>query len=96
MKRCLDVMASLLALLVFLPFGLPIALVLRLTGEGWIFYRQPRVGQGGRTFGLIKFATMLKNSPNLGTGTLTVKNDPRVLPAGRWLRKTKLNESALF
>ena len=43
-------------------------------------------------FGLLKFATMLKNSPNLGTGTVTLKNDPRVLPMGGFLRKTKINE----
>jgi lipopolysaccharide/colanic/teichoic acid biosynthesis glycosyltransferase len=46
----------------------------------------------GRSFGLYKFATMLKNSPNMGTGTVTVKSDPRVLPVGRFLRKTKINE----
>lgn len=40
----------------------------------------------------MKFATMLKESPNLGTGTLTVQNDPRILPFGRLLRKTKINE----
>ena len=43
-------------------------------------------------FGLYKFATMLKNSPNIGTGEITVKNDPRVLPIGSFLRKTKINE----
>lgn len=47
-------------------------------------------------FGLLKFATMLKNSPNLGTGTVTVKNDPRVLPMGGFLRKTKINELPLI
>ena len=43
-------------------------------------------------FALLKFASMLKNSPNMGPGLLTVKNDPRVLPFGRVLRRTKLNE----
>ena len=41
---------------------------------------------------IIKFATMLKNSPNIGTGSITLKNDARVLPFGRFLRKSKLNE----
>jgi lipopolysaccharide/colanic/teichoic acid biosynthesis glycosyltransferase len=50
------------------------------------------VGKGGRHFGLLKFATMLKNSPSIGAGDVTVKNDPRVLPVGHFLRKTKLNE----
>jgi lipopolysaccharide/colanic/teichoic acid biosynthesis glycosyltransferase len=45
-----------------------------------------------KLFDLLKFATMLKDSPNLGTGELTLHADPRVLPVGRWLRKSKINE----
>ncbi len=74
------------------PLLVPIAVILRLTGEGEIFYFQERVGKGGRCFKLYKFATMLKNSPNIGTGTVTMKSDPRVLPVGKLLRKTKINE----
>lgn len=92
MKRLLDIVISLSAILLFLPFGLMIAVILRLTGEGEVFYVQPRVGKDGRFFGLIKFVTMLKDSPNIGTKTVTVRNDPRVLPFGRLLRKAKLNE----
>lgn len=92
MQRLLDIMLSGLALLVLSPLLLPIMLVLRLTGEGEVFYVQQRVGRGGQPFGLYKFATMLKDSPNIGTGTVTLKDDPRVLPLGRFLRKTKINE----
>lgn len=92
MKRCFDVFFSLLVLALFLPFGLVLAVILRLTGEGEIFYSSPRVGLGSREFGLLKFATMLKDSPSLGTGDITVHNDPRVLPVGRFLRRTKINE----
>ena len=92
MQRLLDIFFSGLALLVLSPLLVPIAIALRLSGEGEVFYVQQRVGRGGRMFGLYKFATMLKDSPNLGTGTVTVKYDPRVLPLGRILRKTKLNE----
>lgn len=92
MQRFFDLIFSSLALLVLAPLLVPIAVVLRLTGEGEVFFRQDRVGLGGRPFGLLKFATMLKNSPNIGTGTVTVAHDPRVLPVGRFLRKTKLNE----
>jgi lipopolysaccharide/colanic/teichoic acid biosynthesis glycosyltransferase len=92
MQRLLDIVFSGLALLVLSPLLLPIALVLRLTGEGEVFYVQQRIGRSGLPFGLYKFATMLKNSPNLGTGTVTVKDDPRVLPLGHFLRKSKLNE----
>ena len=92
MQRLLDIVFSGLALLVLSPLLVPIAIALRLSGEGEVFYVQQRIGRGGRMFGLYKFATMLKDSPNLGTGTVTVKHDPRVLPMGRFLRKTKLNE----
>ncbi len=92
MQRFFDIIFSGLALLVLSPLFIPIMILLRLTGEGEIFYVQQRVGVKGRMFGLLKFATMLKNSPSLGTGTVTVKNDPRVLPMGAFLRKTKINE----
>lgn len=92
MQRLLDIFFSTSALIILSPLFLPIAVVLRLTGEGEIFFRQKRVGRGGAKFDLLKFATMLKDSPNMGTGTVTLKDDPRVLPVGRFLRKTKLNE----
>ena len=92
MIRMFDILFSTLALLVLCPLLLPIVLILRFTGEGEVFFEQERIGAGERTFGLLKFATMLKDSPNMGTGTITVRNDPRVLPFGRLLRKTKINE----
>lgn len=92
MQRLLDILFSGVALLILAPLLVPIVILLRFTGEGEIFYVQQRIGRGGKMFGLLKFATMLKNSPNLGTGTVTVKNDPRVLPMGGFLRKTKINE----
>jgi lipopolysaccharide/colanic/teichoic acid biosynthesis glycosyltransferase len=67
-------------------------LLLKFSGEGEIFFLQERVGKNREMFKLFKFATMLKNSPSIGTGTVTMKNDPRVLPAGKFLRKTKINE----
>ena len=92
MQRFFDILFAGAALLLLLPLLLPIAVALRLSGEGEIFFRQERIGRGGKTFGLFKFATMLKNSPNMGTGTVTVKADPRILPMGHFLRKTKINE----
>jgi lipopolysaccharide/colanic/teichoic acid biosynthesis glycosyltransferase len=92
MQRFFDIFFSGLALIMLSPVLIPIMVLLRVTGEGEVFFVQTRVGRGGSHFNLFKFATMLKNSPNIGTGTVTVKNDPRVLPAGRFLRKTKLNE----
>ena len=92
MQRFFDVLFSGFALLVLAPLLVPIAILLRFTGEGEIFFLQERVGKEGSLFKLFKFATMLKNSPNIGTGTVTMKNDPRVLPMGKFLRKTKINE----
>tara|TARA_Y100000768_G_scaffold200382_1_gene150637 strand:- start:476 stop:1153 length:678 start_codon:yes stop_codon:yes gene_type:complete len=92
MIRFFDVLLSAITLLLLSPLFLPIVFLLRFTGEGEIFFLQKRIGKGGKKFKLFKFATMLKNSPNIGTGTVTMKNDPRVLPLGRFLRKTKINE----
>ena len=92
MQRFFDILFSCIALLVLSPLLVPVSLLLRMTGEGEIFFLQERIGRGGVPFKLFKFATMLKNSPNLGTGTMTVKGDPRILPAGKFLRQTKINE----
>jgi len=92
MQRLFDVVFSGVALIALLPIYLPLMLLLRLTGEGEIFFLQDRIGRQGKYFKLYKFATMLKNSPNIGTGTVTLHNDPRVLPLGGFLRTTKINE----
>jgi lipopolysaccharide/colanic/teichoic acid biosynthesis glycosyltransferase len=90
--RFFDVVLSGLALIVLSPLLIPIMLFLKFSGEGEIFFLQERVGKNREMFKLFKFATMLKDSPSMGTGTVTMKNDPRVLPAGKFLRKTKINE----
>ena len=92
MQRFFDIIFSGIALVLLSPLLLPLMFILRVTGEGEVFFPQNRVGRGGKPFKLFKFATMLKDSPNIGTGTVTVKNDPRVLPMGGFLRKTKINE----
>ncbi|EDM69905.1 probable sugar transferase, WBGY [Roseobacter sp. AzwK-3b] len=91
-QRVLDIVLSGTALLLLAVLLIPVAVVLRFTGEGEVFFAQNRVGRGGKPFKLLKFATMLKDSPNMGTGTVTLRDDPRVLPVGRFLRKTKINE----
>ena len=92
MDRFFDILFSGVALLILSPLLLSIVIILRLTGEGEVFFLQDRIGKGGERFKLFKFATMLKNSPNIGTGTVTMRDDPRVLPVGIFLRKTKINE----
>jgi lipopolysaccharide/colanic/teichoic acid biosynthesis glycosyltransferase len=91
-KRIFDIIASLIALVILFPFLFIIMLLLWITGEHKVFYLQERIGYKNKTFKIIKFATMLKNSPKIGTGSITLRNDPRVLPIGKILRKTKLNE----
>ena len=90
--RFFDVVLSGIALVVLSPLLIPIMLFLKFSGESEIFFLQERVGKNREMFKLFKFATMLKDSPSIGTGTVTMKNDPRVLPAGKFLRKTKINE----
>jgi lipopolysaccharide/colanic/teichoic acid biosynthesis glycosyltransferase len=92
MTRFFDILFSSIAILVLFPFMLPIMIALKLTGEHDIFYGQIRVGRYGEDFKLLKFATMLKDSPNLPGGLYTSANDLRMLPMGKFLRKTKINE----
>jgi lipopolysaccharide/colanic/teichoic acid biosynthesis glycosyltransferase len=92
MIRFFDLIFSGVALIFLSPLLLPVILTLKFSGEGEIFFLQERVGKHRKMFKLFKFATMLKNSPSIGSGTVTMKNDPRVLPIGKFLRKTKINE----
>ena len=92
MHRILDVIFSGLGILIISPLLFLIAFILKITGEGEVFFIQTRVGKNGNPFGLFKFATMLKDSPNIGSGEITINNDPRVLPLGKFLRKSKINE----
>ena len=91
-KRFFDIVFALLAMVLLTPLLLPIIIIMRFTGEGYVFYYQKRIGYKNQYFDIIKFATMLKNSPNMGTGSITLRNDPRLLPLGKFLRKTKINE----
>lgn len=92
MERLFDIFFSGLALVLLSPLLVGVMLLLWITGEHEIFFLQERVGRSGQVFKLVKFATMLKDSPNIGTGTVTMRDDPRVLPVGRFLRKSKVNE----
>ena len=91
-KRIFDIVISLVSLIFLLPIFLPIIFILRFSAEGEVFYLQERYGLNNSKFKIIKFATMLKNSLNMGSGSITLKNDPRVTKFGVFLRKTKINE----
>jgi lipopolysaccharide/colanic/teichoic acid biosynthesis glycosyltransferase len=88
----MDIVLSAAALLVLaVPLAI-VALVLRFTGEGEVWFLQDRLGLHGKLFKVIKFATMRKDSEFTGTKDITLRDDPRVLPVGRFLRRRKINE----
>ena len=91
-KRLFDLTIAVLSLLLLFAPMILVMIILKFTGEGEIFYLQKRLGYLNKEFKIIKFATMVKNSPNIGTGSLTLRGDPRVLPFGNFLRKSKINE----
>jgi lipopolysaccharide/colanic/teichoic acid biosynthesis glycosyltransferase len=91
-KRSLDIIVSLFTLIILLPVFIPVIIILRFSAEGEVFYFQERHGINNSRFKILKFATMLKNSMNMGSGSITLQNDPRVTRFGSFLRKTKINE----
>jgi len=91
-KRIIDCILAFIALLILSPLLIPICIGLLITGEHYVFYFQQRIGFKNKPFSIWKFATMLKESPNLTGGLHTTRKDPRILPMGTLLRKTKINE----
>lgn len=95
MKRAFDILVSTIILLVFLPFGIIFSLLIALESRGGILYRQQRVGQYGKDFGLFKFRTMRPDSDKLGQLTVGMR-DPRITRIGYFLRKYKIDEFPQF
>ena len=91
-KRFFDLLFSFIGQILLSPLLIPVMIILKCTGEHEVFFLQKRIGYRTREFSIWKFATMVKDSPLKGTGEITLRNDPRVTPAGRFLRKTKINE----
>lgn len=92
LKRIIDILLASIALIILSPILIPSIMILLVTGEREVFYFQKRIGYKNKPFDIWKFATMLKNSPNIGTGEITLRNDPRVTKFGKILRMTKVNE----
>lgn len=90
-KRALDVIGSALGLLLLLPVFAVVAVLIKLDGPGPIFFRQTRVGRGGRSFRIYKFRSMVVGADLAGTA-LTVRADPRITRLGMFLRRNKLDE----
>lgn len=91
-KRLADIIFAFVGLVFLSPVFLIVILFLSFTVEGEIFYLQQRMGYRNKPFGIFKFATMLKDSLNIGCKTVTVRNDSRITTFGKYLRFTKINE----
>jgi exopolysaccharide biosynthesis polyprenyl glycosylphosphotransferase len=102
LKRFLDIFASFMAILILSPIFLLIGLVIKTTSSGPVIYKQIRVGQGGQTFWLYKFRSMVQNADSLKASladtneasgpVFKMRNDPRVTRIGKFLRKFSLDE----
>ncbi len=90
-KRLLDLVGALVLIAVCLPVGLAAALCVKLSSPGPIFFRQRRVGMHGKMFEMYKFRSMYTTAPKYGRSP-EGGDDPRITPAGRFLRKTSLDE----
>ena len=91
MKRLLDFLISVMALLALAPAMVLVALAIYRFDRGPIFFKQQRVGLGGRTFGMYKFRSMVIDAERRG-GFSTLDQDPRITPVGRFIRRTSLDE----
>jgi lipopolysaccharide/colanic/teichoic acid biosynthesis glycosyltransferase len=92
MPRAADILIATVALVVLSPFLLAAALAIKLGSRGPVFYRQRRVGLCDREFEMLKLRTMVAGSDPVGVGTIVTRDDPRVTRAGRFLRRTSLDE----
>ena len=92
-KRLFDLLGAAVALLLLAPLMAAVALWIKLDSRGPVFYRQQRVGRHGVPFSIHKFRTMHTGAPGL---PLTVGDDPRITRAGRWLRRTRVDELPQF
>ena len=91
-KRLIDIIGSLVGMILASPFFLVIALSIRLTDRGPIFFCQERLTIDGKTFNIYKFRTMIQNAEKDGVARLAMEKDSRILPIGKILRRTRLDE----
>jgi lipopolysaccharide/colanic/teichoic acid biosynthesis glycosyltransferase len=90
--RAFDIVVAAIALVVLSPVLLIAAVAIRLGSRGPVIYRQRRVGRDGAEFELLKLRTMVEGSDPVGVGTVVTRDDPRVTAAGRFLRRSSLDE----
>jgi exopolysaccharide biosynthesis polyprenyl glycosylphosphotransferase len=95
LKRFIDILFSVLALVLLLPLYLVLAIAVKVSSKGPVFFTQERIGLNGKPFQIIKYRTMFVNSEQHGP-QLSSSHDPRITPLGRFLRKTRLDEFPQF
>ncbi len=91
-KRLIDILFALILFLLLLPVNIVVAVVVKSTSKGPVFYRQTRIGRYNREFRIFKFRTMVENAEKLGTQITVGERDPRITKVGHFLRKTRLDE----
>ena len=91
-KRILDIVLAALALILLSPLLLLTMLAIKLNSKGPVFFKQTRLGRGGKEFKIIKFRTMVVNAEHIGSGVYSNDDDPRVTKVGKILRKTSIDE----
>ena len=91
-KRMMDIVCSFLGLLISSPFFLIIAFLIKATDRGPVFYKQIRLTRNGKEFEIYKFRTMIQDAEKDGHARLASEHDDRILPVGRFLRATRLDE----
>lgn len=91
-RRIIDAIIASIALVVLSPLLLIIAVAVKLDSKGPIIFKQERIGKNFKTYGMLKFRSMVVNAQNMGTGVYSFAGDPRITSVGRFLRKTSLDE----
>lgn len=91
-RRILDTIISIFALILLFPVILIISIAIKMDSKGEVVFRQLRIGKNGKPYYMYKFRTMVPNAQNMGTGVYSFENDPRITKVGSFLRKTSLDE----
>lgn len=93
LKKIIDFIASLIGIIILLPVFIGIALGIKISSKGPVFFKQKRIGEKGKIFEIYKFRTMIVNAENIGQGLkVSSEDDPRITEIGKFLRKTSLDE----
>ena len=91
-RRIIDTVIALVALIVLSPILLLVAIAIRLDSKGGAFFKQQRIGLNGKPYSIYKFRSMVTNAQNMGTGVYSFEGDPRITKVGHFIRRTSIDE----